>query len=524
MTIQFRSRIKSTFDYGAELKKTGKCCFSNQTSESITFLECFNRGGQYFQDQNATCPSISPLGSCCSCSYLTQSQKSEVLANLPYKTDANGVPTNGFFDRLDFGIRTNITQCECDRIGGTWKLGDPDATLCRKQTSTLVNGFSISFRTDSRIPSACCGFILDGNHPIGVTCSNVCNARDCANLAIANQSGTDPYVDTVFTQYRICNGVSVINSSNFQLPGVTCSSSPVTSQMTSFTEAFANESFGPCFELLQDGNNYSYDCSLTTSFQCNGYWIDPAKDGEEVVYCNHPTAPRVPSYSNGYLNTIKYTKNEFNLLGLSVGDEFQGGIYIGNFVPKKTNSTNFSSVYGALNFSQPQSHYPTVSDESKYKEWAIIVNKTFLNTYLIDSNDLITDYSSSYYDGFMNFYGEPDVANSINSATIRTIAGKNRNGFIDYYVPSIVEMMFFAEQLKKNQYLSSLFEFLNIYCSSTFFTDKYSNKNPTGKNTFNGIPFLYGLDFSEGNNFGKASITGINTDVRLMLFRRIVII
>jgi hypothetical protein len=505
MTLQFRSRIKSTFDYGSELKQVGKCCFSSGTSEEITFLECFSREGTFFANKDTPCPTEAEKGYCCSCTYLSTLQKQQVMNNLPYSE------SKPYF-QANFGIRDNITKCECDRIGGNWSKTASDYNICKKEV--IIDGLNKTI--DVRIPNACCSFLVEEGQPIGVTCQNVCNQRECANLALIESGSPDPYTDTTFNQYKAC-GKEIVSG----ITGIDCGTTTITSRLISNTSAFAGEPMGPCYVLNEE--TLEYDCSVEPEFLCSGYWVNPSSIDSDVAYCNHDFAPKNPTKTFSYVNPTEYSQTEFNNLGLSIGDEFQGGIYIGTFVPKKTNATGFSQVYGQLNFSTPETTYHTVSDESPYKKWAIIVNKTFLNTYLISRTDNIIDYTSSYYDGYLNCYGNPESYSAIDAKTIKSIAGKLRNGFIDYYVPSIVEMMFFAQQYKTNTLLQSSLDLNGVFCSSTFLTDRYLTSFSTGKNTFSNLNFLYGQNFLLGNNFGKTVALNIHKNVDFMLFRRIII-
>jgi hypothetical protein len=510
MSIQFRSRVRSVFDFGKELKQAGKCCFSDGTSSSITFFECFSQGGQFFTDPNTVCPSPSEKGHCCACAYLNEDERQSILNNLPFDI------TNPFYINNTFGIQTNITQCECNRIGGNWiaSTNPISSTLCRRDV--LIDGLQKTI--DVRIPNACCTLIIQDGFPVGMSCQHVCGERECANLAIVESGPNDPFVDTVFTANKVCTRNIVAG-----VAPVTCSSTPVTSRLTTASSAFEDQSFGPCFELQEADGEYSYTCSLTPSFMCNGYWIDPATISSDVAFCNHPFAPDPPTQTTGYINPSQYTQEEFDALGLVPGDEFQGGIYLGIFKPKKPNATNPSKVYGALNFSTPQSMFVDVTDESPYTKWALIVNKTSLETSLLTDEDGNTNTNTSYYDGYINCYGEPSVSSPITSRTINSTAGIQRNGFIDYYIPSIIEMMFLAEQYRNNTSLSDVLDINGFYCSTTFFSDRYSAQFPNGQNIFNNLNFLYGINLSNNENFGKSTLYGINRTVRLMLFRRIVI-
>lgn len=506
MTIQFRSRIRSTFDYGAELKQSGKCCFSDGTSENITFFECFSRSGTFLTDVDAPCPTGAEKGYCCACSYLSAAQKETVIDNIPYTVN------NLFFQDSSFGIESNVTKCECDRIGGNWNKTDSNFNICKKQVIVNGNPYTI----DSRIPNACCSFIIQEGSPIGVTCQNVCNARDCANLAIVDSGPDDPFKDTTFTINKTCKKQIVAG-----IDPVNCQTSGITSRLISNSAVYSNEPMGPCYVLNEESLDYS--CTIQPEFQCSGYWINPDSIDAEVAYCDHVYSPKNFSKTQNFLNPISYTQSEFNSLGLQVGDEFQGGIYIGTFIPKKPTNGVVSQVYGALNFSSPSVTSYSVSEESSYKKWAIIVNKTFLSTILLYPSDPIFDPRTSYYDGYLNCYGDLTRNASIQGRTINTIKEQLRNGFIDYYIPSIIEMMFLAQQYRTNSSLSDVLDLNETFCSTTFVTDKYLRAVPTGVNTFGDSNLLYGQSFISGTNYGRNVTLAINRNVNFLLFRRVVI-
>jgi hypothetical protein len=511
MTLQFRSRTRSIYDYGSDLKTTGKCCFSDGTSQNYTFVECFTKGGNFFPDETITCPDQGKKGYCCSCLYTSESTRDLFVAN------STVALTNSLFNISD-GIVDNVTECECSRIGGRWSetLPNPISSLCRKTVS--INGSNVT--VDVRFPSACCHPYYGITFISGVTCSNVCTARQCANLVEAESGAGDPYLDSVFNQYKLCD--KTFNNNGVVLQ---CSNANTLSFMSQGNAVFADQNYGACFSLSSNGINYEYSCTIVPEFSCTEYWIPPDPETNAFSYCDHKFAPKTPTKTSGRIDPIKYTESEFNSLGLSVGDEFQGGIFIGIFKPSKPNSTNTSNVYGSLNFSTPISTTVSVTDESPYSRWAIVVNKNSINTNLFSVDESITPIVNftSYYDGYMNFYGENSITPGLNTIASNSIRGINRGGFVDYYVPSIVEMMFFAEQLRNNEILRNTFNFMNNYFSSTIFTDRYSTQNFSNQSNFNGNYFTYGLDF-QSENLGKTIITNINTTVNMMLFRRIVII
>lgn len=505
MSIQFRTRVKGTFDYGTELKKVGKCCFINGSSIETTFLDCFQQNGNFYLDKNTSCETQSTKGYCCSCAYLSTVQKQEFVDNLPYST------TNAFYTTNTAGIIGDITECECNRIGGRWSATSSSPNIC--QNTVNISGQNKTI--DVRIPNACCSFFTDGGVPSGLTCNNVCNARECANRVIADSGSDDLYQDSTYKQYSVC-GKSFLSG----IPPASCENPSTLSRMLIGNDVFENDPIGACFILSEENDIFSYDCSVKAEPFCSGYFI--GLTGNNL--CTHKFAPKTPVKENKIVQPIKYTEAEFNGLGLTYGQEFQGGIYIGVFKPKKTNTTDYSTVFGSLNFTKQESTHYDVYDDTQYSKWAIIVNKTYLSSYMFANYKTDQNYNTSYYDGFYNCY--ESINNNLyeKSSAINTISGKIRNGFADYYIPSIIEMMFLAEQYKNNTSISNILDLDNIFASSTIFDDSYVRSSPGGYKLFDDGNFLYSQALSLIQNFGKTTLSPINSRVNFMLFRRIVII
>ena len=93
MSIQFRSRIKSSIDYSTVLNSKGTCCDKDGNKTSKAFIDCFNDGGNYFPYplQDVNCPSSSSdVGCCCSCAYVDD------ITSLSYPWDfTTNLPANG---------------------------------------------------------------------------------------------------------------------------------------------------------------------------------------------------------------------------------------------------------------------------------------------------------------------------------------------------------------------------------------------------------------------------------------------
>ena len=135
MTVQFRSRIPSVIDYAAEIKSVGVCCYlgddGNMTSVESTQIECYTLKGHFqFGDINEiSCDEVADTGCCCSCSEASKHENVEdyeaFLDAAANSADANctsGPARPAWGDGI--GLKSNTTQCQCDKLGGKWTAGD----------------------------------------------------------------------------------------------------------------------------------------------------------------------------------------------------------------------------------------------------------------------------------------------------------------------------------------------------------------------------------------------------------------
>ena len=147
MTIQFRSRLKSVVDYTSELTSFGICCQYNKISEQYTQFkstanQCYaNQGSESTitktfypgveDDGTFTCTeSSTERGCCCACKYAKESQNYQ-----EFLEDQNLLPVNSgdkcsiestttdIALHFDVGLRDDVEQCECQRLGGKWTAG-----------------------------------------------------------------------------------------------------------------------------------------------------------------------------------------------------------------------------------------------------------------------------------------------------------------------------------------------------------------------------------------------------------------
>ena len=499
MSVQFRSRIKSAIDYSNELNSYGVCCGITGSSTVKSFYECFTEGGHFIPGStlSVTCPDIdTELGCCCSCSYV-QSGGFESMESYP--------PQNPY---LGSGTKSNVSKCECSRLGGKWTAGS-----CPSLTSDNLDALCIQEvnenQIDVRYPRACChlGFDPNTGWPTEVTCTDVCNSSDCAALST-------PEYPSYFDANTRCN-TPLLSS---QINTATCNTNPLLLMATS-SKLYdgMNLSIGSCYTLSENSEgDFEYDCTLSPEILCNEYWVE-AQDSDET-YCDNKFAPSNPVKINGKYSVQTITEANFNALGLTPGDQYQGGVYIGIFQPSKLNTTS-SEVYGNLDFGDAQLGTFTSDDVGgTNSKWAIIVDETLYEVPFLLNEEVDLHYNTSLWDGYYNTYGYDNLFSGIESNLMNTIKYTNRKGFIDYYLPSIYELYFYSAYLNnKGSYSKG-----NIISSSIFDT-KYTNIG-TSKNKINEKSFVYGqiINSKSSYNYKTGLIDKYNKQTALF-FRRIVI-
>lgn len=500
MSIQFRSRIKSAIDYSNELNSYGVCCDITGNKSYKSFYECFTEGGHYVAGlslEAVTCPDIdTQLGCCCSCSYV-QSGGFELMEPYP--------PENPY---LGSGLKNNVSKCECNRLGGKWTSG-----ICPELSSSNLSNLCVSnvngTNIDVRYPRSCChlGFDPNTGWPDLVQCSDVCNSSDCAALST-------PEYPSVYNSDIRCN--IPLTTSNATI--ASCNSSPLLLMATSSNlYDGTNLSVGSCYTLEENENgDLQYNCQLSPEILCNEYWVAP-QDSDET-YCDNKFAPTNPTKIDGKYSVQTITEANFNALGLTPGDEYQGGIYIGIFKPSKLNSTS-SEIYGNINFGDPKLGTFTSDDiGGTNSKWAIIVDETEYKIPFLSTLEPDISYSTSLWDGYYNTYGANSLFSGIESNLMNTIKYANRKGFIDYYLPSIYELYFYSAYLNSNGFYTK-----GNILSSSMFNFKYTNIGKV-KNKINNKEFLYSqiIDSLSNDNYKTVLVDKYSKQTALF-FRRIVI-
>jgi hypothetical protein len=529
MSTQFRSRVKSVVDFGPDLKNVGTCCFTDGTSSALTFYECFLQNGSFIAGENATCPNQGELGTCYACAYLTSSQKQQVV-------DTNG---SVLVSNPTWGTR-EVTRCECGRVGGQFgATSDPNYP-----------------NRDVRLPKACCYFAYNANgFPIGLTCENVCSEKECSlkgityesfgaccnilnntctygpssqcnfggdfpiykfypntectpNLCLTAPSPPVPRHNPIYTGNKLCSEVGC-NESSLSLE--------LLSSMIGENSGLGFE-VGPCYELIELDSGLTYSCDLKVLHECSGYWVSPSLSSD-ILFCDNPYKPQAPQKSSGRVIEPEVMKeSDFDALGLSLGDEYKGGYYIGKYSVD-------GQVFGSLNLTSPEErYYEDVYPRDEYKKWALIVDFNDYAFSVMNRGEL--DFSAprtSHSDGFYNCYGNKTSFSGINTTSINTVANTKKNGFKDFYIPSILELYYLSYIVKNNPELAEKLSVNGSLTSSTiFFEDITSAK--TEQYNFNGTVFMYGQTININEfNFGRTGLVPGYQKSYIRLFRKIIL-
>ena len=473
MSIQFRSRIKPAIDYSNILTNYGYCCNPNDLQNPVqkTFVECITEGGYFVQGasgQQVVCPEAdTQLGCCCSCAYVN---------NTDYNLIEAYPPTTPY---LTSGTRSQVTKCECARLGGKFTptadgncptlATDNWETYCRTSHPTDSTKF-----IDIRAPRSCCHLDFDTTTgwPTGVVCSDVCTSADCALL------GTETYPSVFSNDLRCTTTLNSADTATAQ-----CASSNNLAMISNFN-MYQGFDIGSCYELVDNNGTYEYECSIKPESVCNGHWIQ-AQD-QNNAFCKNTKAPANPQKSGSIYLPQTMTLTEFNSLGITAGDKYLGGTFIGIYKPSPLSGRS-SEIFGNINFDTP-GNYRFIADSvgGTAEQWAIIVDENFYSVEFLTQEEKDINYTTSMWDGYYNTYGNNSTFLGIKTSLVESIAYVPKNGFLDYYLPSIYELGFYAKYLVSRGITNK-----GNLISSSIFNAKYIGSNYS-KSIFNNQSFVYG--------------------------------
>jgi hypothetical protein len=193
MSIQFRSRIRTAVDIKDDIfSGLGVCCLPDGTKSEtlISFYDCIDLNGYWQYAENLgdiECPPLSDTGCCCACSNLDN-----------HDAYLNSIDDNWIPEYVD-GLK-ELTQCQCNDIGGVWSPEECDAftggeifdysvervyNFCTNGAAQApgISPHDVLTKWDVRYPNSCCVHIGDGTY---ADCRNVCNGQQCADFNECN--------------------------------------------------------------------------------------------------------------------------------------------------------------------------------------------------------------------------------------------------------------------------------------------------------------------------------------------------
>lgn len=503
----------------------GVCCDKDGNKSLKAFYDCFDDGGNYFPGESidaVNCPGIDDeKGCCCACSFVDD------VSLLPYPWNfATNSPTGALY--LESGVVCNVSRCECERIKGKFTPStETSVTLTSDNISSLcyksAPEFGSNLLIDARYPRACChvGRDPETGFPTDVVCDNVCLSSECASLGSLSNPAIYNNLETcnrfLYTQNGVPGGIA------------NCSTPNALTQMMNKSKAYKDSTFGSCYtlQLSSDTNAYEYTCDITPQSLCTGYWVesqDPLNP-----FCNDKYTPTNPTKIQNTYDSQRMTQEEFDSLKLQVGMKYQGGIYIGIYEPGSPVNPKGSALYGNIDFGTPSTHYPqNLGIGGTDKKWAIIVDASNYNLIpFIEEDEDDIYYKTSLWDGYYNTYGNGVNFDGIKTRLTNTIKYKPRNGFIDYYIPSIYELYFYAKYL--TEYSETFDDTLTgYYYSSTIFNSNFIN-NHSNTIQINSNGMIYSQSFKRKYPYSSYELTSDTLLIpktkkaKFSFFRRIVI-
>jgi hypothetical protein len=204
----------------------------------------------------------------------------------------------------------------------------------------------------------------------------------------------------------------------------------------------------------------------------------------------------------------------FDSLKLTFGDFFKGGYYVGKFKP------GTDMIYGSdpktlKNLGYTKSYISKYGKKSHGKGWALFIENVSYKVRYFDittEDDVDLPPATSTHDGFNNTYGSDFIYGAATANLMKKVRYKNRSGFIDFYVPSIQEMQFFASKLFDDP--TNYYKYL-----ANFHRDDMDNPVFLTSTAFNS-DLLYTLyfDINDSFNFGKVNLIPAHTRTRYNVF------
>jgi hypothetical protein len=572
MSTQFRSRIKTVINYASNESATGGCCLPDGTklTDSVTINECNRLNGFFRAGDPITlqCPERGLTGCCCACSYIREQEGdfdnflSTVIGNGPSDSTEYHAQPEG--ENLNvYGYKDNVTQCECYTRQGKWFFGK-----CNEVSDTVNLCGSVENQTDIRVPASCC----HGTTTDDVQCDNVCTSKECSDFTAAT-GGISIYSGT-----EVGGNGSLCDYDYIEPPRL-CGAAANNPQERSYSNEQeynpvrqARNRKYPCFELTTNNSVLEYNCSQKTPDECyesKGYQypsdatvVDDqySRVSDNFYSCSDVSSLMYPPLrGQGSLRVTPPTIPSNSTLP-SLGDHYQGGIFMGTFMPGSPINPRGSSIKRILGNKLETVQAKGDGSGTNKKRWLLIYSYRPYGLHDVDSQLLpiggVGDYKkqmnsfsepplespTSFYDGFFNTHGDGGKYGGYNSSLFENIRSMTFNGFNDWYVPSIDELSFLYFQfplvrsdvynnvLTNNSIFGSLSltKELKNTMSSTLYSsnDKLGKPDETSGQIINGRGYVYVQNMNRDANKSKMGLVykeDRRTKLTVPLVRRIYI-
>ena len=272
-----------------------------------------------------------------------------------------------------------------------------------------------------------------------------------------------------------------------------------------------NKQLGNCCTQQLDN---SVLCSISQKKQCSGFWSrnDYIQSCSGSTHCNGVyfsgvTAER--SSAIAVLSELQLSNNPIEKLP-EPNSIYQGGLYVGIFVPGTPINSIGSKVFGNPLSGMPKEYTARGNtNKTKTSSWILIAaQQDFPVPKNCKMSSIILNNSS--YDGAFNTnkstYVKDDLYDKVKNFSY--------NGFNDWYIPSQDELAFYAKTTVNYSDIPYFIKFYeSLYLSSTVYSE---NQNQNFKSNY----LVYSQKFNK-ENYGEVSLVSRNTFVNIRLFRRI---
>jgi hypothetical protein len=540
MSTQFRSRIKTVIDYAINDSATGGCCLPDGTKlGNSTINECNQQSGFFRKGDPTTlqCPDRGLTGCCCSCSYIREQEgdfDTFLATVLEPANDSTLYHAQPVGDNLNVrGYKDNVSQCECFKRQGNWFYGQCNEV----QNITSLCG-SVEQETDIRIPAACCHG--GGSNDTDILCTNVCTAKECSDLTTSSEDIGVYYGTAAGGNGGLCNY-------NYITDPVQCGDNLSQYNRVSYNSGETELKY-PCFELITNNNQLEFKCSRKTSKECHnskGYQYPSLNATDTCLSTSSLMYP--PKRGSGSLRVTPPIINS-SVTPPAIGDHYQGGIFMGTFIPGETIIQRRSGTLMEEILARGD------NSGTNKKKWFLIYSYRPFDNFAYESHLSNTKFPmnttaesalaqpTSFYDGFFNTYGDGAGFGGYYSELFENVRSLVFNGFNDWYIPSIDELSLIYKSYptyRKNKDSSSYRSlspfFISYYSqyknmmSSTLYSvnDKLGKSDEISEQIVRGRGYVYAQNMKEetaiGTRQGLIYKADRRTKLTIPLVRRIYI-